>query len=410
MANTHEMTVPVTRPTAARQPHPSGRRLTAHLASVADDLTALWQRLEDDPAVAFHQGRAWVEAWREATGANLCLVTLEQDGAAVAMLPLEIKRSCGLSIARFAGTAFSNENTGLLDSVRLADLAPVTADELALTLSQAGLGADVVLFDKLTPATAADAPYSALPKVFHQNPSFQLPLFADFSAVLAQINGKRRRKKMRVSERRLEAMGGYRHLIGEDDALALRLLETFFRQKALRFAAQGLPDVFADPAVRTFLRILATDRDANGRAALELHGLELAGGDHEGEIIAVSGLTLKHGHVTCQFGSINDVIAADVSAGELLFYRMIERAALAGHKLFDFGVGDQSYKRSWCPQRTELVDCYVPLNLKGRLAAPLIAGMIRLKRVIKTSPGLHRLATWLRGLPVRRQKAAAEPD
>jgi CelD/BcsL family acetyltransferase involved in cellulose biosynthesis len=73
-------------------------------------------------------------------------------------------------------------------------------------------------------------------------------------------------------------------------------------------------------------------------------------------------------------------VAADVSAGELLFYLMIEQASSSGHKVFDFGVGDQLYKRSWCPQRTELVDCYVPLNLKGRLAAPLITGMIRLKR------------------------------
>jgi CelD/BcsL family acetyltransferase involved in cellulose biosynthesis len=114
--------------------------------------------------------------------------------------------------------------------------------------------------------------------------------------------------------------------------------------------------------------------------------------------------------VTCQFGSINEEIAADVSAGEFLFYRMIERASAAGHAVFDFGVGDQLYKRSWCPQRTELLDCYLALNAKGRLAAPLIAGMIRLKRLIKTSPVLHRLAARLRGLMVHTSRPATETD
>jgi len=73
-------------------------------------------------------------------------------------------------------------------------------------------------------------------------------------------------------------------------------------------------------------------------------------------------------------------------------------------------VGDQLYKRSWCPQRTELVDCYVPLNIKGRLAAPMIAGMIRLKRTIKTSPALHRIAAKVRGLMVQKSEPVPEAD
>jgi CelD/BcsL family acetyltransferase involved in cellulose biosynthesis len=198
--------------------------------------------------------------------------------------------------------------------------------------------------------------------VLHQNPSFQLPLFPDFEEVLAQINRKRRKKKFRLSERRLEAIGGYRHITGGDDDQSLRLLETFLKQKPARLAAQGLPNVFADAGVRAFLARLAMTRSDDGKPALELHGIELAGGEHEGTIIAVAGLTRKDQHVTCQFGSIDETVAADASAGELLFYRMIEQAAKDGDQVFDFGVGDQLYKRSWCPVRTDLVDCYVPLS------------------------------------------------
>lgn len=410
MANAQDMTAPRARSAAAPRITSHANRLSAHVTPDPTAVSSLWLRLEADPRMAFHQSRAWVDAWAQGTGARLAIVTLERDGVPFAVLPLEIAHKAGLKIARFAGTAYSNENTGLIDTADRGVVEPVSAGDLSAALQQAGLSADIVLFDKMTPEAAGRTPFSALPRVFHQNPSFQLPLFADFNAVLAQINSKRRRKKFRVSERRLEAMGGYRHVTGDTDAEALRLIETFFKQKTVRLAAQRLPDVFADPGVRAFLAQLATTRNATGQPALELHGIELAGGDHAGQIIAVAGLTIKHRHVTCQFGSINEEIAADVSAGELLFFRMIERAAADGHQVFDFGVGDQPYKRSWCPQRTELVDCYVPLSLKGRLAAPIITGMIRLKRMIKTSPALHRIATRLRALTAGKPEPMPDTD
>lgn len=408
MANAQDIPAPLAAP--AKRVNPAADGLSARVTTEMDPSLALWRDLEADPAMTFHQSRAWVEAWFEGTGTEPALVTLAKDGSPFALLPLEIVRMRGLKIARFAGTAYSNENTGLIDVASQSRIGPVSASQLASALTRAGLDADIVLFDKMTPQAAARAPFSGLPRVFHQNPSFQLPLFEDFNAVLAQINGKRRRKKFRVSERRLEAMGGYRHITGKTDAEALRLLETFLEQKPVRLSAQGLPDVFADPGIRAFLRRLATTRDAEGRPALELHGIELSGGEHAGRIISVAGLTIKDRHVTCQFGSIDEEVAADVSAGELLFYRMIEAASAAGHKVFDFGVGDQLYKRSWCPQRTELLDCYLPLNLKGRLAAPFVAGLIRLKRTIKTSPKLHRLAARVRSLTVHKSGPVAEAE
>ncbi|MGJ8570388.1 MAG: GNAT family N-acetyltransferase [Hoeflea sp.] len=408
MANAQDLSAPLAAP--AERTSPLAFRLSATITSDPDEVRALWQALETDPAMTFHQSHVWVDAWTKGTGMEIFLVTLEQDGSPFAILPLEIETVGGLKIARFAGTAYSNENTGLIDTKRRHPGEHVSASQLASALSRAGLEADIVLFDKMTPETAGRLPFAALPRVFHQNPSFQLPLFADFNAVLAQINGKRRRKKYRVSERRIEAMGGYNHLTGETDGKALRLLNAFFAQKTTRLAAQGLPDVFADPGVRAFFHNLATTRDAEGKPGLELHGIELSGGEHAGEIISVAGLTIKDRHVTCQFGSINEDIAADVSAGEFLFYRMIERASAAGHQVFDFGVGDQLYKRSWCPQRTELLDCYLALNAKGRVAAPLIAGIIRVKRLIKTSPMLHRLAARLRGLMVHNSRPTPETD
>lgn len=404
MVNAHDISA---NPVFGAAVAPRRPRVTAYLSTDLAAADRNWAQLEQNPDVSFHQSRAWVGAWAGGTGMPVSVITLDQDGQTLAVLPLEIRKTGGLRIARFAGTAFSNANTGLVADVSLSENA-IAPFDLKEALARAGLNADIVLFDKMPPKAATRAPFAQLPRVLHQNPSFQLPLFENFQDVLAQINGKRRRKKFRLSERRLEAIGGYRHITGDDDEQSMRLLETFLKQKPTRLAAQGLPNVFADPGVRSFLARLAMTRNASGEAALELHGIELAGGEHEGTIIAVAGLTRKQGHVTCQFGSIDETIAADASAGELLFYRMIERAAKAGGKVFDFGVGDQLYKRSWCPVRTDLVDCYLPLTLKGRVAAPMIAAAISAKRVIKSSPALKKSAAFLRSLTVR-ESAGSSP-
>ncbi len=405
MVNAHDISA---NPLFGAAVAPRRPRVTAYLSTDLAAADRNWAHLEQNPDVSFHQSRAWVSAWAGGTGRPVSVITLDQDGHTLAVLPLEIKRTGGLRIARFAGTAFSNANTGLVSGACLPGSA-ITPPELREAFTRAGLNADIVLFDKMPPEAATRAPFALLPRVLHQNPSFQLPLFENFQDVLAQINGKRRRKKFRLSERRLEAIGGYRHITGDDDEQAMRLLETFLKQKPSRLAAQGLPNVFADPGVRSFLARLAMSRNAAGDPALELHGIEIAGGEHEGAIIAVAGLTRKHGHVTCQFGSIDETVAADASAGELLFYRMIERAAKAGEEVFDFGVGDQLYKRSWCPVRTDLLDCYLPMTFKGRIAAPLIAAAISAKRVIKSSPALKGVASFLRSLTVR-ESAEASPQ
>lgn len=406
MVNAHDISANpiVGAATARRRP-----RVTAHLNTDVNGTARVWAQLEANPDVSFHQSRAWVKAWTGGTGTSISIITLEQDGQTLAVLPLEIIRIGGLKLARFAGTAFSNANTGLVGEHPLRD-EKIMPGDLAAALRQAGLAADLVLFDKMPPEAAERAPFNTLPRVLHQNPSFQLPLFADFEAVLAQINRKRRKKKFRLSERRLEALGGYRHITADDDEQSLRLLEAFLKQKPARLVAQGLPNVFADAGVRAFLARLAMTRSTEGKPALQLHGIELAGGEHEGTIVAVAGLTGKDQHVTCQFGSIDESVAADASAGELLFYRMIEQAAKNGDQVFDFGVGDQLYKRSWCPVRTDLVDCYVALTLKGRIAAPIFAGGITAKRIIKTSPALGRAAALLRGFMVRRKSSSAPRD
>ncbi len=354
------------------------------------ELEADWRALDANTLNSLHQSFDWCAAWKSAHESQLLVVRGAVGEQLLFLLPFEIERGRFFRIARLIATGHSNLNTGLF----AAEIERVPRDELIRVLTE-GIRralrgyADVVALEK-TPAFWRGLPHplAALPGISNPNASFQLGLAGNMERTLAQLNAKRRRKKMRLCERRLAELGGYDYVIAREPAEAHTLLETFFRQKTARLEAQGLPDVFDKSATRAFFRLLI-DQQYAGDRLLELNVIRLKG-DHQGKIIAVSGLSRKGDHVICQFGSIDDEIAADSSPGELLFYRVIERLCGEGVALFDFGIGDQPYKRSWCTMETPLRDITLPLTLRGYAAAGLHRAVVRAKRAIKANRSLYR--------------------
>lgn len=152
--------------------------------------------------------------------------------------------------------------------------------------------------------------------------------------------------------------------------------------------------------------LLEHDRGADD-VPLELHAIRLKG-EHEGKIAAITGLSRKGDHVICQFGSIDDSLMAEASPGELLFWLVIERSALNGATLFDFGIGDQDYKRRWCTIETAHHDILLPLRPAGHLAAMTHRGVTRTKTLIKGNPHLYALIQRLRAQGGT--QAAAKPE
>jgi CelD/BcsL family acetyltransferase involved in cellulose biosynthesis len=363
--------------------------VSAHFDMAA--LEAEWRTLEESNANSLHQSFDWCAAWKKAHDSQLLIVRGSSGGRLLFILPFELERGRVFRTARLIGSDHSNLNTGLFAS----EIDKVPRAELLTALTrgirrEARRFADVIVLDR-TPAAWRGSPHplASLPAIQNPNASFQLPLLGGIEPTLAQINAKRRRKKMRISERRLNDLGGYDYAIARQGPGAHALLETFFQQKAARFEALGLPDAFRDAETRAFFHALIDARasEPDNGTLLELNAITLKG-QHEGRIVAVAGLSRKGDHVICQFGSI-DEFAADASPGELLFYRIIERLSAEGVTLFDFGIGDQPYKRSWCTIETPLRDIVLPLTLRGYFAAGIRGATAQLKRAIKGKKALY---------------------
>lgn len=382
---------------APERPAPSAfardraNRLSLELYEAVEPLEAEWSALERDPLNSLHQSRSWCRAWAETHGSQLAIVRGERDGRTLFLLPLEIRAGRLARTARFIGDDFSNLNTGLIaPAFRRADaLADATSFTTALGELLAGRADFAALTNLPRVWRGEENPFAALGAVENHNRSYQLPLRGDMEETIKQVNARRRRKKFRNQQRLLEAMGGYEHVIAETPQERAAILDLFFKQKATRFAAQGVPDAFRDAPARAFFHALAQTGPEGGDMPLQLHALRLKGADYGGHIAAITGLSLQGDHVICQFGSIDETHALQASPGEFLFWLAIEHCVVNGYALFDFGVGDQPYKKSWCPDNTPMHDLFLPLNLRGQAARAVALGIVNAKAFIKRHRGLY---------------------
>lgn len=356
-----------------------------------------WRRLEADDRLSLHQSYDWCAAWVKTHDRPLAIVTARENGRLMMLLPLEITRSAMISTARFVAARFNNINTGLFCRAWCDAPPPGLAEHLAEGIVTALRGhADLVALSNIPLAwREMRHPLAGLEAVEHQNHTFQLPLKGDMEETIAQLNRKKRRKRYSKQSRQLEELGGYDHVVAGTPEENQQLLNAFFRQKAKRFETLGLPDVFQAPETRGFFQMLAETETGSVNAPLTLHALRLKGA-HEGHIAALSGQSRKGDHILFQFGSIDDSVVPGLSPGDFLYWLIIEQAIAEGARLVDFGLGDQQYKRAWCPVETVQHDLLLPVTPLGSLAASVEKGLIRAKARIKANRPLYAAIQRLR--------------
>ena len=68
-----------------------------------------------------------------------------------------------------------------------------------------------------------------------------------------------------------------------------------------------------------------------------------------------------------------------------------------GYRALDLGIGSDDYKRLFCKSDEPIFDCFIPLSLRGRIAAAAMSGINRAKHLVKHNQALFQLAQRLRG-------------
>jgi CelD/BcsL family acetyltransferase involved in cellulose biosynthesis len=199
------------------------------------------------------------------------------------------------------------------------------------------------------------------------------------------------RRRLKGKERKLQSLPGYRSHVASTEADITRLLDWFFRIKPLRMAEQKLPNVFADPGIEDFVRSACTTQLPDGKHAIDIHALEC-----DEEVIAIFAGVADGHRFSMMFNTYTMSPNSKYSPGLILMRDIIDHYAALGYRALDLGIGSDDYKRLFCKSDEPIFDSFIPLSQRGKLAAGVMSGLNRTKRLVKHNPALFEMAQKLR--------------
>ena len=77
---------------------------------------------------------------------------------------------------------------------------------------------------------------------------------------------------------------------------------------------------------------------------------------------------------------------------------IIDHYAAQNYRAFDLGIGSDEYKRLFCKDDEPIFDSFIPLSLRGKVAAGAMSAVNRAKRTVKHNPAMLEIAQNMRSV------------
>ncbi len=397
-----ESTPPVTQTTAlsARADVASAQAPRARFGlRVFDSIEAaapLWRRLEQTAVFTPYQSFDWVSHWVAAQRepGQLAIIAVLDGEEPVALLPLQIRRSLGLRRAALIGTEVGNSDWLMMTPALAERLDAHGLAWLLKDLAQVAGGIDILaLHDQPARWRGLDNPFLTLPHQLGPDHFYLGQRQANDS--FDRFDDKRLANLQRRKRKLAELLGPVELRMATTPEEIDRVHVAFLEQRALRFAQQGIANIFAEPHFVRFMRSAAIASLGSAAPACAFHAL------YAGEsIVATSFGTFAAGHYSQYINATAAGEAAKFRLIGILMHELFADWARRGATSIDMGLGDFDYKTDWTVAQTAY-DSVIPLSPLGRLAAPLQLGLRAAKRAIKQNPQVFdlykRLRSRLRG-------------
>ncbi|WP_036302573.1 GNAT family N-acetyltransferase [Methylobacterium sp. 77] len=365
---------------------------------------ALWRSVESDPAALAtpYQRFDWASAF---VAAKLGCTASEQDkslrivvlrdagGRPRVILPLQVARERGVRVARVIGCKHANYHMPMFAS---REAASMRAEDLVEILRRIGreAGIDVYLLGHQPRFWDGAANPLSLRAAPAASDAYGLILGPDPDTTAKRVFSADARKKMRSKEKKLiEAFGPVEYRVASTVEEVTSYLSAFFAQKASRFAAMDIANPYADEAIRRFIAAGACRHDDPSEvrgAAIEVSALVACNSGRVFATFAGAVSDVRYSGMMTSFDQ--DPVVGRSSPGDILLHHLIRDQTERGRRSFDLGVGEARYKANICDETIQLGEVTIAVTLRGHLfAIPAIAAT-RLKRRIKRSERLARLA------------------
>jgi CelD/BcsL family acetyltransferase involved in cellulose biosynthesis len=398
----------LTPPAAALTSRPIAIAVHGELAAVERD----WRRFEQYADCTVFQTFDWLSTWQRHIGARDDVrpaIVVGRDGAGdiLFILPLATRP---LNFAReltWLGSQLCDYNAPLLAPGFSARIGAGRFTEIWRSVLQhirdeSRLRFDLVRLLKM-PATVGTQPNPLLDLDVVPNPSgaYATPLGESWDAFYAAKRSASTRGRDRTKRKRLAEFGEIKMVTPESAPDALRTVAVLIEQKTQSFARMGVANLFERPGHAEFYRAIATDPAL--RHLVHVSRLEV------GPQIAAAniGLVFRDTYYHLQ-ASYTDGELARFGPGAAHLHALMRYAIERGLRVYDFTIGDESYKRDWCDGAQQLSDHISFVTRRGALiGAPAMAAQ-RVKRLIKQTPSLWRAYSKMRALVGSLKSAPAE--
>ena len=383
---------------ATTQARPQASRvISVDLVADMRQAETVWRGLEhSNQLYTPYQRFDFLAAWQRQVGTRegvrpFILIAYDGEHRPLLLLPLGVKRESGARVARFLGGKHATFNMALWDKDFAAVATRTDLDSL-LSMIRAHAEADVMALTQ-QPRRWMDLanPLALLNSQAAAN-DCPLLIMAPGAAPASRISNSFRRR-LKGKERKLQALPGYGYRLATSEADIKRLLDWFFTIKPQRMAAQHLPNVFADPGIEEFIRDACMTELADGGHAIDIHALEC-----DDEVIAIFAGVADANRFSMMFNTYTLSGNSKYSPGLILMRDIIDHYAERGVSSLDLGIGSDDYKRLFCKDDEPIFDSFVPLTLRGSVAAVALSSLMRAKRIVKHTPALMGIAQWVRGV------------
>ncbi len=293
----------------------------------------------------------------ELSGAVLCCVIARQDGRLVLVWPWTVHRKSFFRVARQLGSGFFERQVMLVADT--PDTARLVRE--AWNCLKAAIPADIIELRRMRP----EAPLAAILQDEHVG---NTAYYDEYSTVewheyenWDSYIGDRDRGRMkdnRRKRRRLEEIGHLSFEVIADPKDFTELADWIWQHKRDWMSRTGRQSLWIDRKdYREFLLAINSRSTPVGRLALSVLRLD-------GRPIAAELSAVDNSWVAAFIGAFDEQ-SNKYSPGQILQEQTLRWAF--EHKLgYDFGVGEESYKKYWINRVGRLVTYTVPLSIPGR--------------------------------------------
>jgi CelD/BcsL family acetyltransferase involved in cellulose biosynthesis len=372
--------------------------LTVSVFSSVEAAEPVWRELETRAVMTPYQSHEWISAYCRAGFERfdaIAILVLSHKGKPIALAPFGVKRRFGVRMAQIIGMPISNCDALVYDPDHADEL---TAEALKSAFSSLhGSGVDIVSFHSYLAEWQGHAnPLLGFKHAPAPNNFYTSTLESGDDPFIDQALPNKRRTNIRRSQRRLtEVLGDVSVRAAQSVEEIERVHAAFLEQRGKRFVQMGVENIFAQTPFQTLFRTLAIASLDQPVPTLRYHALYA--GD---EIVATSIGACTPTHYSQYINSTTDGPASKYSLMGVMLSALIDELRAKGITSFDMGLGDFDYKTDWT-QVTTVYDSVIAVSPLGAIAAPLLLGARKAKRVIKQTPALWTIARAARGLKTR---------